>query len=327
MIGSCVHWLEMTVSEGFLDRFLDRTIAPGFSRVGWELRKRAFEPLPDASGREVVITGASTGLGRSAARMLAEAGASVTMVSRDRKRAEEAIIEVEAVSTSGGVHFEEADMSDLASVRSLAASLSARLKKLDALILNAGVLLHERAITSDGIELAWATNVVGQYLLEHLLLDQLAAASGRVVMVTSGGAYSEGLSLPDSDLEGDEYDGPAVYARTKRAQIALAELQSEQFAGKGISVHAVHPGWADTPGVQTSLPTFRKVTRPFLRSADEGADSIAWLAIAEEPVAQPGLLWHDRAPRPRNRIPGQRESAQERQKLDTELRRLSGLTN
>ncbi len=317
----------MATSEGILDRLLDRTIAPGFSRVGWELRSRGFAPLPDSTGRQIVITGASTGLGRSAARMLAEAGASVTMVSRSRERAAEAIAEVTQGAAGGTVDFVEADMSDLASVRELAKDLNAVHPKLDALVLNAGVLLHERTITPDGIELAWATNVVGPFLLEQLLLPNLEAAHGRVVMVTSGGAYSEGLALPAVDLDGDSYDGPAVYARTKRAQIALAELQSAELAEVGVTVHAVHPGWADTPGVQQSLPTFRKFTRPFLRTADQGADSIAWLAIADDPVGSPGLLWHDRAPRPRNRIPGQRESAAERAELQQELRRLSGLTS
>lgn len=317
----------MTQTESFIDKVLDRTIAPGFSRIGWEVRSRSFGPMPDATGRSVVITGASTGLGRSAARMLAEAGASVTMVSRSRERAEAAIAEVTKASSGGTISFEEADMADLSSVRDLAARLSKSHPKVDALVLNAGVLLHERVITEDGIELAWATNVAGQFLLEQLLLNSLEAAKGRVVMVTSGGAYSERLALPEVDLVGEDYDGPAVYARTKRAQIALAELQSRTLASRGITVHAVHPGWADTPGVQSSLPTFRKLTRPFLRSADEGADSIAWLAIADEPVGQPGLLWHDRAPRPRNRIPGQRESAQEREDLEQELRRLCGLTS
>ncbi|CAB4883301.1 MAG: SDR family NAD(P)-dependent oxidoreductase [Actinobacteria bacterium] len=311
---------------GLADRLLDLAIAPGFSKLGYAARQRGFARLPDATGREVVITGASAGLGRAAARMCAEAGASVTMVSRDRGRAEGALAEVRAASTGGEVRFEECDMSILSDVRRLAAVLDASLQRVDALVLNAGVLLHERTKTADGIETAWATNVVGPYLLEELLLSQLQAAKGRVVMVTSGGAYSEGLALPDVDFAGDSYDGAAVYARTKRAQIALAQLEAERDPTRGITSHAVHPGWADTPGVQTSLPTFRKLTRPFLRSADEGADSIAWLALAPEPATSPGLLWHDRKPRPRNRIPGQADTEIQRLELDAEIRRLAGLT-
>jgi len=327
----CLYSLDVASSTTprLLDRVLDLAIAPGFSKLGYAARSRAFEPLPNADGKEVVITGASAGLGRSAARMCAAAGASVTMISRSRQRASDAIREVTeaaAAAGSGVVRFEECDMSDLADVRRLGALLSKSLGGVDALVLNAGVLLHERSITEDGLELAWATNVVGPYLLEHLMMGNLTSAKGRVVMVTSGGAYSEGLALPEADLAGDSYDGAAVYARTKRAQIALAQLQSAQLAEAGVTVHAVHPGWADTPGVQSSLPTFRKLTKPFLRSADEGADSIAWLALASEPLENAGQLWHDRKIRPRHKLPGQAESDSARAALDAELRRLSGVT-
>ena len=145
-------------------------------------------------------------------------------------------------------------------------------------------------------------------------------------MVTSGGAYSERLELPEFDADDRRpYQGSAVYARTKRAQIALAELQSEQLAERGVTVHAVHPGWADTPGVKESLPTFRKVTAPVLRTPDQGADSIAWLALAPGPVEAPGQLWHDRAPRPRHRFSRTRETASDRERLDSDLRRLCRL--
>jgi NAD(P)-dependent dehydrogenase (short-subunit alcohol dehydrogenase family) len=273
-----------------------------------------------------VITGASTGLGLATARMCAKAGASVVLISRDPERGEAALNEVRGLaSRDSSVGFLQCDLSDLDSVRQLAAKLAKSHPAIDALVLNAGVLLHERRITDDGIELAWATNVVGPYLLEQLLLGQREAAAGRVVMVTSGGAYSQRLALPEVDAAGDRYDGSAVYARTKRAQIALAELQAEQLADRGIAVHAVHPGWADTPGVQDSLPTFRRLTAPLLRDSDQGADTIAWLALADPPELSSGLLWHDRRPRPRHRVPGQAESEAERKALDSELQLLSGL--
>ena len=316
----------MAQSEGGIDRLLDRAVAPGFSRIGWALRSRSFDPLPDARGRQVVITGASAGLGRSAARMIAAAGASVTMVSRDRDRAAAAIAEVQEAANGGGVRFEAADMSDLASVAELADRLLETHPRIDALVLNAGVLLDRRELTDDGIELAWATNVVGPFLLEQLLMPALQAARGRVVMVTSGGAYSEHLELPAFDADDSvPYKGSSVYARTKRAQIVLAELQTEQLAETGVTVHAVHPGWADTPGVKSSLPTFRALTAPLLRTADQGADSIAWVALADDPVVSPGLLWHDRAPRPRHRMARTHETPVERLELDEDLRRICRL--
>ena len=309
---------------GFLDRALDFAVAPGFTKLGYAFRSRAFEPLPDASGRTVVITGATAGLGLATARMCASAGASLVLLARDPERGRVALEQLEPLLKKGAhAVFHPCDMSDLKAVRRLGGNLAKAHPKLDALVLNAGVLLPDRTITEDGIELAWATNVVGPWILEQALLGALEAGSGRVVMVTSGGAYTERLALPDVDLAGDGYDGPAVYARTKRAQIALTQLHSEQLASRGIAVHAVHPGWADTPGVQGSLPTFRRFTAPLLRNADQGADTIAWLALADSKKLSTGLLWHDRRPRPRTRLLGHSETPAEREALEAEVARLA----
>lgn len=319
---------DRTESPGVVDRLLDLTVVPGFTRIGWELRSRRFGPIPSGDGRTVVVTGASTGLGFETARACAEAGASVVLISRDPGRGATALGEIESLLSPGSTaSFHPCDLSDLGDVRRLARELAGQLDSIDALVLNAGVLLHRRTVTRDGIELAWATNVVGPYLLEYELLDKLEAAGGRVVMVTSGGAYTQPLSLPQGDLQGSDsdYDGAAVYARTKRAQVALAELQSRQFEGRGISVHAVHPGWADTPGVRESLPTFRRLTGPLLRTAAQGADTVAWLALAAPETVGSGLLWHDRQPRPRHRFPMKAEGEAERLELDAELQRLTGL--
>lgn len=321
--------IDDSLKPGALDRVLDLAVAPGFTRFGYVIRSRAFEPLPDATGRTVVITGASTGLGLATARMCAAAGASVVMISRDPGRGEAAAAQVAEVVRPGSgasIRFEPCDMADLDAVRVLAKRLAAELPSVDAVVLNAGVLLHERQLTGDGIELAWATNVIGPAILEDALLPAVTAAGGRIIFVTSGGAYTEALALPDADAtDTGDYDGPAVYARTKRAQIALAQLHGERIADSGVSVHAVHPGWADTPGVQSSLPTFRRFTAPLLRSADEGADTIAWLALAEGPAATTGELWHDRRIRPRTRMPGKPDTAAQREKLDARIAELAGL--
>ncbi len=265
-------------------------------------------------------------MGFAAAEMCVRAGASVVLIARDGERGRAALDQLQPLTGKGQhVVFVPCDMSNLDQVRKLGSNLAKAHPKIDALVLNAGVLLQDRQITADGIEMAWATNVVGPFLLEQMLLSSLESASGRVVLVTSGGAYTERLALPEVDLEGSEYDGPAVYARTKRAQIALAELQADQLAARGIAVHAVHPGWADTPGVQSSLPTFRRFTAPLLRTAQQGADTIAWLALEDPKLLGSGLLWHDRMPRPRTRLPGHNETSDQRAALDAELRRLTGL--
>ena len=315
------------LKPGPLDSLLDLAVAPGYTKIGYAIRSRDFEPLPDATGKQILITGASAGLGLAAAKMCAKAGASVTMVSRDRTRGERAVSEVKNVAASGAsITFEACDMADLDAVRGLAEKLAKRFDRLDALVLNAGVLLSERTITADGIELAWATNVVGPRILQEGLVRPLTAAKGRIVVVTSGGAYTESLAMPEVDLEKGKYDGAAVYARTKRSQIAIAQVDGERLLPLGITVHVMHPGWADTPGVKSSLPTFRRITAPLLRSAEQGADTIAWLALAKEPNATTGELWHDRRIRPKSRRPAKPDTASEREALCDRIDELAGLS-
>jgi NAD(P)-dependent dehydrogenase (short-subunit alcohol dehydrogenase family) len=121
-----------------------------------------------------------------------------------------------------------------------------------------------------------------------------------------------------------DYDPSAFYAHTKRCEVILTELWAERLRGTGVSVHSMHPGWADTPGVQTSLPRFRKLMRPLLRDPDQAADTAVWLATAAEPGTRSGLFWHDRAPRPLHRVPWTKETPADRQRLWDECARLSG---
>jgi NAD(P)-dependent dehydrogenase (short-subunit alcohol dehydrogenase family) len=184
----------------------------------------------------------------------------------------------------------------------------------------------ERRHTPDGVELTFATNVLGPFCLTALLVPALERSdNGRVVNVSSGGMYTERLRGDDLQLERREYDPPAFYAHTKRCEVVLTELWAERLRETGVSVHSMHPGWADTPGVRTSLPRFRRVMGPLLRNADQAADTIVWLATADEPGRISGLFWHDRAVRPTHRLASTRESPQDRERLWTECVRLGGL--
>jgi NAD(P)-dependent dehydrogenase (short-subunit alcohol dehydrogenase family) len=133
------------------------------------------------------------------------------------------------------------------------------------------------------------------------------------------------LDATDLQLEHRDYDPPDFYAHTKRCEVILTELWAERLRGSGIGVHSMHPGWADTPGVQTSLPRFRTVMRPLLRDSAQAADTVVWLAADPEPAARPGLFWHDRAPRPTHRVPWTREPDADRDRLWEECVRISGL--
>ena len=315
------------MAAGRLDRLIDWAVVPGYSSLGYRIRSRRFE-APDAEaleGRAVLITGASSGLGEAASELVAAAGADVHMLVRDAGRGEAARARVAGKTGSERIRVWTADVSSLASIRDLVPSLAAGVPALAGLVNNAGVLPPGRERTPEGFELAFATNVLGPFLLTALLLPQLrAGAPSRIVNVSSGGMYTAKLDADDLELDRRDYDGTATYAHTKRMEVILTELWQERLAGSGVTAHSMHPGWADTPGVQSSLPTFRRLLRPLLRDGRQGADTIAWLLAAPEPTEDPGRFWHDRQPRPTHRLGRTHETEAERERLWTELVRMSG---
>ena len=251
----------------------------------------------DLSGRRIVVTGPTSGLGRETCVMLASAGADLVVVGRDATRTSASAETFDALG-NGTVSVVVCDMGDLEAVASASRTIAAG-GNVNALVHNAGALTHERVLTAQGFESTVATHVLGPFLMTSMLVDMVARVKGRVVTVSSGGMYSADLprvagdrTLEMNDLQ---YNGTRQYAIAKRAQVVLNEM----WAQKQPDVHfaAMHPGWADTPGVKSSLPTFRKVTRPLLRTPRQGADTIAWLAAAETLPAPSGTFWCDREPR------------------------------
>jgi len=299
-----------------LDTALDLSVVGGYTNVGYRVRSRGWSPLPRMEGKVVLITGASSGLGQAAADGFARLGATVWLAVRNRERGEDAQARILDHLVEADVHVDVCDLSRLESVRQFAERFAAKAARLDVLVNNAGVLTQERQLSADGIELTLATNVIGPFLLTQLLVGVLErSAPSRIVNVSSGGMYTQKLRAEDLQSEQGDFDGPAVYARTKRAEVVLTEMWAERLAGSGVTVHAMHPGWADTAGVRSSLPRFHRVTRPLLRSAEEGADTIVWLGAAPEPADSSGGFWHDRRRRPTHLLPGTRETEAERRRL------------
>jgi dehydrogenase/reductase SDR family protein 12 len=295
-----------------IDSALDLGIVPGFSSIGYGLRRRIYGWEDGRlEGRSVMVTGANAGIGRAMAEGLAGAGATVHMVCRNPARGEEAR-EAIALDTGTEPHLHQCDLSSLASVKGFAEGFLASGEPLDVLVNNAGVMPPERRMTDEGFELTFATNVLGPFLLTALLLPRISQSDeGRVVMMSSGGMYSTGFSLRDPELEASEYDPPAVYAHTKRAEVMLADEFNRRTGGDP-AVCSMHPGWAATGGVSDALPTFNRVMGPILRSPEAGADTAVWLSGASLTEAPGGLFYMDRRPRPKYRVPGTRETATDR---------------
>jgi dehydrogenase/reductase SDR family member 12 len=318
-----------------LDRALDWTVLPGYSNLGYRLRRRLWSEDPPAgvlAGRSILVTGASSGIGEAASEALARLGATVHMLVRNPERGEAARERVAGRLSSsshreaaGRLELELCDLSDLDRVEKFAVDFASRVPRLHGLLNNAGVLPTERAHSPQGHEITFATNVLGPFRLTGLLLDPLrAAAPSRVVFASSGGAYTARLRADDLELAAEEADGTSSYAHTKRIDLILARMWAERERGSGVSFASFHPGWADTPGLSTGMPRFYRLLRPLLRTPAEGADTAVWLLAGEAAERRPGALWHDRRPRGAHRVPWTRESEAERRLLWERLVELTG---
>jgi NAD(P)-dependent dehydrogenase (short-subunit alcohol dehydrogenase family) len=267
------------------------------------------------------VTGANSGIGYETALALADLGAEVVLLCRSRERGEQAAERVRQQTGNPRVSVEVVDLSDLASVRAAAARLSAA--PVDVLVHNAGALPDERIETPDGLELTLATHVVGPFLLTRLLRASLEKSpEARVVWVSSGGMYTRRLQLEDPNWTRRDYDGVIAYAETKRAQVVLSELWAEELRGSPIAVNAMHPGWADTPAVKSSLPRFHRITRNILRTPAEGADTVVWLAACPS-LRSTGRFFFDREERRTHLLPFTRETVRDRRALWRLCERLS----
>ncbi len=293
--------------KGLIDTLLEAPVVPSFTRIGYGARKRldgwADLDSYDLDGRVVVLTGGTSGLGRAAAEQLAECGATLTIVGRTAERNQQIVNEITASTGNTNVDQIAADIGDYDQVRSLADRVLAQHERLDVLIHNAGALTDKRHDAPDGTEATVASQVVGPFLLTNLLLDRLAAsAPSRVLTMSSGGMYTAGLTVGNLQMPAESYKGAEQYARAKRAQVTLNEMWAERYGHLGIHFHALHPGWANTPGVDDALPLFSKVLGPLLRTPEEGSDTLVWLAADDRAVESNGLFWHDREPRSTHKL-------------------------
>lgn len=288
------------------DLALEATVVGSFSRLGIEARRRV-EPWPDpprVEGQVVLVTGATSGLGLAAATSLARLGASVRICGRDGHRAERARAAIVTASGNSDVEYLLADLGDLDAARRLADEVAARFGRLDGLVHNAGALLRSRQLSPQAIESTVATHLLSPFVLTERLLPLLRSTPGaRVVTVTSGGMYTQRFDLATLELPADSYDGVVAYARAKRAQVVLTREWQLRYGRAGLRFHTVHPGWADTPGVRASLPGFARVMGPLLRTPEEGADTIVWLAAGAPGTEEGGHLWHDRRARGEYHVP------------------------
>ena len=302
------------------DFLADHAIVPGmlmFSRYGYAFSRRFWTgPAPTLYGKNVVITGGTSGIGKAAAFKLAEKNAFLTIIARNHEKARQVRQEIITKTGNPNVDFLLADLSLMRDINAVAGKLQASKKSIDILINNAGALFNERRTTSEGIEQTFATDLLGVFCLTIGLKKALARANNsRVVNVSSGGMYTQKIDVDDLENRFEPYNGAKAYARAKRGVVILTELWAEQFKKYGITVNAMHPGWVDTPGIEKSLPGFHQLVNTILRTPDQGADTIVWLAASRQAGQHTGRFWLDRRPHETVVLPGTGQTPRERRIL------------
>ncbi len=310
-----------------LDRLIDDTIVLSYTSVGYNLRRTLmWDPTDldvDLSNKVCAITGANSGIGYAVAYRLAQRHAIVYLLARNQVRGEAARSAIVEWTGNTNVYLEAIDLGDLSSVSACAERLLQQTNRLDILINNAGAEFKQRQLSIDGIELTFATNVVGPFLLTHALIPVLKqSAPARIINVASGGMYTQRLDVNDLQFERKRYDGLIAYAQAKRAQVILTELWAQRLTDTGVTVNAMHPGWADTPIVRSGLPTFRAVLRSVLRTPDQGADTIVWLAVAPHLGSISGSFWFDRRERSTHKVAMTESPDEDGQRLWNECEKL-----
>ncbi|CAL8389178.1 dehydrogenase/reductase SDR family member 12 [Gadus morhua] len=297
-----------------------------YTKSGYEAAAKHFTPGDldvKVSGRSFVITGANSGIGKRAALEIANRGGTVHMVCRNKERAEAAKNEIIDQSKNQNVHVHIVDMSSALQVWKFAQNFSQE-NSVNVLINNAGCMVNQRELTDEGLEKNFATNALGTYILTTALIPALKKAENpRVITVSSGGMLVQKLNLDDLQFEKGTFDGTMAYAQNKRQQVILTERWASQH--KEIHFSSMHPGWADTPAVQLSMPDFHAKMQNKLRTEAMGADTIVWLAVSGASGQQPsGLFFQDRkAVATHLPLACSRCTPQEEEKLQATLEQLS----
>ncbi len=271
--------------------------ARAFSALGYRQAARGFSATPfDLTGQRWLVTGASGGIGKAIALEANRLGAQVVAVARSKNKLDALVSEASAPERLG---IEVCDLSSLEAISDWVGRFqSSASGPVDVLVNNVGVLLNQFVLTDEGIEQSLATNLLGPVLLTRRLLSEGGLSTdSTVINVSSGGMYATPLEL-DSMIAPDpqHFDGVRAYALHKRAQVVWTHHWNSVHP-KGPVMQVMHPGWVDTEGVKTSLPGFRKVMKPILRTPIEGADTVLWLG-AQRPAPPKEGIWLDRAVQP-----------------------------
>jgi retinol dehydrogenase-14 len=257
------------------------------------------------TGKTVLITGGTGGIGRATAVGLASMGARVGITGRDKGRAQRAAAEIASESGASGVDVFVADMSSQVDVRRLATEVLAAYSRIDVLVNNVGGFWSHRHLTADGLEHTFALNHLAPFLLTTLLLERLKASAPARVVTVSSGAQSMG-KIDFDDLMGERtYSGQTAYNQSKLANVMFTYELSRRLAGTGVTATALHPGMTNTSfsaeDPSRAFAPLVAVLRPFMRSPQKGAETPVYLASSPDADGLTGQYFADREAKKSNK--------------------------
>ena len=254
--------------------------------------------MDSIAGKHVVITGPTSGIGRQIAIALGALGARLVLACRDEAKGHAVARDIAARPRAGHVDVLQVDVSSRASVEAFVAAYAARHPPLDVLVNNAGTVQGERRVSADGIELTFATNVLGYHRVTCGLLDHVNRdGAARVVVVAS--AFAGDLDLDDLEFTRRTYDGLLAYRQSKACDRLWSWALARRLQPRGISVNAMTPGWVpDTELSRNLLPEVRQARARPGRTAVQGADTAVWLAASSDVAGVTARFFADRREAP-----------------------------
>jgi NAD(P)-dependent dehydrogenase (short-subunit alcohol dehydrogenase family) len=255
----------------------------------------------DLRGQHIVLTGGTSGIGKEAARALAAAGAIVMFTVRNGATGRRIAKEIRAETGNQDVHVEELDLMSIESVVTFGRKVRERFPRLNALILNAGIMNPVLERSDHGIESQFMTNYVGHLMLATILAPSLvAAAPSRIVTLTSSGHKLSQVNFEDINFDTRPYDGLTSYGQSKTASSLLAVELNRRLRGRGVLGFAVHPGvildtnlsrYAGGRAAEEEQIKKYGVPRSALKTVGEGASTTVWAAVSPELVGSEGGLY------------------------------------
>jgi NAD(P)-dependent dehydrogenase (short-subunit alcohol dehydrogenase family) len=256
--------------------------------------------MTSMTGKTVMITGGTGGIGRATADGLASLGASVAITGRDAGRAEDAAQQIRA-TTGARVDVFVADLSSQSEVRRLADEALERLPRIDVLVNNVGGFWYDRQLSADGLERTFALNHLAPFLLTKLLLDRLTHAGSARVVTVSSHAHRQGR-IDFGDLQGEwSYSGAQAYNQSKLANVLFSYELARRVQGSGVVANVLHPGVVSTSfGAESPGRTQRVLVpllRPLMKSPARGARTSIRLASAPDLAAVSGRYFVNGKPK------------------------------